>query len=85
MANLFKEKGYQINAFHMNTQEYYSRGINYKNWGYDNYYGLKDQSYYKDNSYNLDRELILNPVFNELMFPTNKKLAMKSIFCLWKC
>ncbi len=25
----------------MNTSEYYSRGINYKNWGYDNYYGLK--------------------------------------------
>jgi len=75
MANLFKQKGYQINAFHMNTQEYYSRGINYKNWGYDNYYGLKDQSYYKDNSYNLDRELILNPVFNELMFPTNQKFV----------
>lgn len=75
MANLFKQKGYQVNAFHMNTQEYYSRGINYKNWGYDNYYGLKDQSYYKDNSYNLDRELILNPVFNELMFPTNQKFV----------
>jgi len=75
MANLFKEKGYQVNAFHMNNAEYYSRGINYKNWGYDNYYGLKDQSYYTDNSYNLDRELILNPVFNELMFPTNEKFV----------
>ena len=75
MANLFKEKGYLVNAFHMNTQEYYSRGINYKNWGYDNYYGLKDQSYYTDNSYNLDRELILNPVFKELMFPTNQKFV----------
>lgn len=72
MANLFKSEGYQVNAFHMNSAEYYSRGINYKNWGYDNYYGLKDQSYYTDNSYNLDRELILNPVFSELMFPTNQ-------------
>ena len=59
----------------MNTGEYYSRTTNYLNWGYDNYYGLKDQSYYKDNSYNLDRELILNPVFNELMFPTNQKFV----------
>lgn len=75
MANLFKSKGYQVNAFHMNSAEYYSRGINYKNWGYDNYYGLKDQSYYTNKSYNLDRELILNPVFNELMFPTNQKFV----------
>lgn len=71
MARLFKKKGYSVNAFHMNTKEYYSRGANYDNWGYDNYYGLKDQDTYTDNSYILDRELILNEKFSELLFPTD--------------
>lgn len=65
LAKLFKNKGYSVNAFHMNTSEYYSRGINYDNWGYDEYYGLKDLDTYDDSSYELDRELVLNEVFNE--------------------
>lgn len=68
LAHLFKNEGYSVNAFHMNTKEFYSRGTNYKNWGYDNYYGLADLGTYKDNSYYLDRELILNEDFNEKMF-----------------
>lgn len=72
LANLFKDRGYSINAFHMNTSEYYSRGVNYKNWGYDNYYGLQDLGTYKDDSYILDRELILNEKFNEEMFSSEK-------------
>lgn len=75
MARLFKKKGYSVNAFHMNTKEYYSRGANYDNWGYDNYYGLKDQDTYTDNSYILDRELILNEKFSELLFPTDKQFV----------
>lgn len=71
MANLFKNEGYSVNAFHMNTGEYYSRTTNYLNWGYDNYYGLIDLIEYNDNSYMLDRELILNEKFNELLFPTD--------------
>ncbi len=71
LAKLFKKKGYSVNAFHMNTKEYYSRGANYDNWGYDNYYGLKDQDTYTDNTYILDRELILNEKFSELLFPTD--------------
>ncbi len=71
MANLFKEKGYVVNAFHMNSSEYYSRGINYKNWGYDNYFGLKDLGKYKDETYNLDTELIKNETFYNNMFPTD--------------
>ncbi|MGM9881276.1 MAG: LTA synthase family protein [Bacilli bacterium] len=74
MANLFKNAGYTVNAFHMNTSEYYSRGTNYKNWGYDNYYGLKDLDTYKDDSYTLDRELILNETFAEKMFSSEKFL-----------
>ena len=74
LANLFKDRGYSVNAFHMNTSEYYSRGVNYKNWGYDNYYGLQDLGTYVDDSYILDRELILNEEFNEKMFENEKFL-----------
>ena len=72
LANLFKNEGYSVNAFHMNNSEYYSRGTNYKNWGYDNYYGLKDLGTYKNDLYTLDRELILNETFNEKMFSEEK-------------
>jgi len=68
LAKYFKNRGYNVNAFHMNTGEYYSRSLNYKNWGYDNYYGLIDIDKYSDKSYELDRELILNEKFSELMF-----------------
>ena len=72
LAHLFKNEEYTVNAFHMNTSEYYSRGVNYKNWGYDNYYGLVDLGTYKDDSYVLDRELILNETFKEKMFENEK-------------
>ena len=72
LANLFKKEGYTVNAFHMNTSEYYSRGTNYKNWGYDSYNGLKDLGTYKDDSYTLDRELILNEEFSDKMFSDDK-------------
>lgn len=69
LAKLFKSEDYSVNAFHMNTSEYYSRGTNYSNWGYDNYYGLKDLGTYTDSSYELDRELILNSTFYENLVP----------------
>lgn len=72
LAKLFKSEGYTINAFHMNSSEYYSRGANYKNWGYDNYYGLVDMYDYKDSSYQLDREMILNEDFSNKMFENEK-------------
>lgn len=68
LANIMKERGYSVNAFHMNTGEYYSRRINYLNWGYDNYYSLLDDNKYSDLSYELDRELILNENFYDNMF-----------------
>ena len=68
LANTFKEENYSIDAFHMNSSEYYSRGINYENWGYDNYYGLKDIKTYLNYDYQLDTELILNETFYDLMF-----------------
>lgn len=68
MAKLFKKNGYSVNAFHMNSGDFYSRNINYKSWGYDNYYGLIDVKKYSDNSYKLDRELILNQTFYDKMF-----------------
>ena len=75
MAHIFKSLNYTVNAFHMNSGEYYSRKANYKNWGYNNYYGLIDMFDYKDDSYTLDRELILNEKFNELLFPEDTKFV----------
>ncbi len=69
MPRLFKEQGYSVNAFHMNTGEFYSRTINYKNWGYDNYYGLIDMYKFDDSSYELDRTMFANPEYVDLMFP----------------
>ena len=73
LANLLKKEEYNVNAFHMNDGEYYSRKVNYLNWGYDNYYGLKDDPVYDDDSYQLDRELVLNEKFNELLFKQEGK------------
>ena len=72
LAKLFKSLGYSVNAFHMNTSEFYSRGTNYKNWGYDNYYGLVDMYDYKNKEYELDREMILNEDFSNKMFENEK-------------
>lgn len=75
LPNLLKNEGYTVNAFHMNTPEYYSRDVNYKSFGYDSFNSLKIQDYYKDNSYWLDTELINNPTFNDLIFNTEEKFA----------
>ena len=75
LANLFKSENYNVNAFHMNSREYYSRGINYENWGYDNYYGLKDIELYLTDDYQLDTELILNENFYDLMFKQEGKFV----------
>ena len=72
LANLFKEKDYLVNAYHMNTGEYYSRTANYNNWGYNAYYGLIDLIEYEDNSYQLDRELLLNETYKNLLLPEDK-------------
>lgn len=68
LANLMRQQNYSVRAFHMNNSEYYSRGINYSNWGYDQYYGLENTGDYTDTSYYLDRELILNEKFYEKLF-----------------
>ena len=68
LPNLFKSVGYTVNAFHMNSSEYYSRGLNYKNFGYNSYNGLKDLKTYTDKSYELDTELLRNEEFNSKIF-----------------
>ena len=75
MARLFKKLGYTVNAFHMNSGEFYSRGVNYNSWGYDNYFGLVDVKNYKDNQHKLDRELILNTTFYNEMFKQDGKFV----------
>ena len=66
---------HHVNAFHMNSGEFYSRTINYKNWGYNNYYGLIDIYKYSDNSYELDREMFSHPEYVDLMFPEDTKFV----------
>lgn len=75
MARLFRDKGYTVNAFHMNSGEFYSRGVNYKSWGYNNYFGLVDVKNYSDDSYKLDRELINNKTFYNEMFKQDGKFV----------
>ena len=75
LPNMFKKEEYHSNAFHMNTGEYYSRRINYENWGYENYYSLQEIDNYKNEEYKLDTELILNKKFSELMFPSDTKFV----------
>lgn len=75
MAKLFKKEGYTVNAFHMNSSGFYSRGINYKAWGYDNYFGLVDIANYDSLDYELDRELILNKTFYKNMFQQKGKFV----------
>lgn len=73
LPNLLKKYNYESNAFHMNTGEYYSRYANYKSFGYNNYYGLKNQKVYQNNTnYWLDRELILNKEFNKNLFAADE-------------
>ncbi len=72
---LFKKSGYSVNAFHMNSKDFYSRGMNYKNWGYDNYFGLQDYCNYENEDCELDRELLLNDIFYKNMFQTKNKFV----------
>ena len=78
LPHLLKNAGYTVNAFHMNTPEYYSRNVNYKSFGYDSFNSLRsldNGKYYTDTSYWLDTELINNPTFNELIFNKEQKFA----------
>ena len=69
LPKLFKNHGYDVNAYHMNNGDFYSRSANYHSWGYDNYYSLKEIAKYSDKfEYELDRNLILNKDFNEKIF-----------------
>ena len=74
LPRLFKSVGYTVNAFHMNSSEYYSRGVNYKNFGYNSYNGLKDLKTYTDKTYELDTELIKNEEFNSKIFNVENPL-----------
>lgn len=71
LPNRLKENGYTVNAFHMNSGEYYCRRLNYKNWGYDNYFSLMDDEKQFGGTLKLDSELILNKSFYSKMFCSN--------------
>lgn len=75
MVQLFKRNGYSSNAFHMNSSDIYFRGLNYKNWGYGAYYGLKERVKINKKYYGLDRELILQDSYSKKMFTKKKKFV----------
>lgn len=68
LARLFKNNDYNVNAFHMNKGDFYSRGINYKSWGYDSYNGLLDIKHYSNYENEFDTELIKDKTFYKKMF-----------------
>ena len=68
LPNKLKKEGYSVNAFHMNTGEFYSRELNYQNWGYDNYYSLIDDGGESDLDAQLDTTLIKNSFFYDKLF-----------------
>ena len=68
LPNRLKKNGYTVNAFHMNSGEYYCRRLNYNNWGYDNYFSLMDDEKLFGGASKLDSELILNKSFYNKMF-----------------
>ena len=72
MPRLFAQLGYSVKAFHMNTEAFYSRGINYKSWGYDSYLSLRDSGRYDDREGSLmrllDRTLLTDETFRAELF-----------------
>ena len=70
LSRLFQTRGYHLNAFHMNTREYYNRGLNYRAWNYEHFYSLTEEHRHsKDKKMcELDRMLILDPAFRERLF-----------------
>lgn len=72
MPRQFIAQGYSVKAFHMNTEAFYSRGINYKNWGFEAYLSLRDSGRYdsKDGEVMrlLDRTLLTDETFRKELF-----------------
>lgn len=68
MPRMFQAQGYTVNAFHMNSEEYYSRGVNYRAWGYDAYHGFLDRPGCRDTLHHLDRTLIEDEEFASMIF-----------------
>ena len=73
MPRLFKAEGYRVEAFHMNSAAFYSRGVNYDCWGFDAYNSLLSTGRYgeKDIEHQLDRTLITDEAFHEKLFATD--------------
>ena len=72
LSRQFALKGYTSLSFHMNSKEFYNRGLNYQSWGYKRYHSLRGDYNYNvnDPSVELDRELILNKNFSNYLFNT---------------
>lgn len=73
MPRLFRAEGYRVEAFHMNSAAFYSRGVNYDCWGYESYNSLLSTGRYaeKDIEHQLDRTLITDETFHAKLFATD--------------
>lgn len=75
MPRQFLSMGYSVKAFHMNTEAFYSRGINYKNWGFDAYLSLRDSGEYDTKEGKvlrlLDRTMLMDETFRKELFATD--------------
>lgn len=75
LPNLFKNAGYSVNSFHMNSDEFYSRGAFHQALGYDAYNG----NYHYDKELNAgfnyiyDTSWIRNDISYEKLVPKDGK------------
>lgn len=82
MPRMFAAQGYSVKAFHMNTEAFYSRGINYKNWGFDEYLSLRDSGRYDSAEGQilrlLDRTMLEDETFRKALF-SKKQLTVSYV------
>lgn len=72
LANLFKDKGYNVNSIHFNQGYFYNRSEMHKTFGYDNHYALMDLGYNYDDviddEYLIDNDEIFNMIASDGKF-----------------
>ncbi len=74
LPNLFKNKGYSANVFHLNYGAFYNREIMSKVFGYDNYYGSYDLGIPREEAMK-DSHFMTNKMLKDLIFPNEKFLS----------
>jgi phosphoglycerol transferase MdoB-like AlkP superfamily enzyme len=74
LPNLLKREGYNVNAFHFNTSDFYNRKNMYKAFGYDNLYSSIELGIPEPEGM-LDSHFITNEKMSKLIIPDNKFMS----------